>query len=212
MPEHTYAPRPAPRIAYRDSSFRLQSGRTPAPRSSRPAELPVSIADPALRVVTDFSWEWPVSIEIDRSIDEALQCMISAGVRALLVMRGDAVVGLVTSYDIQGERPLQLLRSSNYTRHDEIEVGDIMTPWTGMLTLDWSVVESARVHYLEELISQTSATHVPLIERTDRGGVLVRGLLSRARLERQLGHPITATRQRATLVRPALPDRDSSRS
>jgi CBS-domain-containing membrane protein len=62
-------------------------------------------------------WQWRTLSRIgptvteDRSIDDALRDMMLAGVRALLVVREDAVTGLVTSYDIQGERPLQFLRS-----------------------------------------------------------------------------------------------------
>jgi len=78
-----------------------------------------------------------VTVTEDRSIDDALRDMMLAGVRALLVVSEDAVTGLITSYDIQGERPLQFLLTSNYTRHDEIEVGHIMTPWERVPRLDW---------------------------------------------------------------------------
>ena len=184
-------PARVPPLARLSGSTWLRPGNTSAPRYPRPAETPVSIGDPALRVVTDFSWEPPVTTEIGRSIDEALRRMISAGVRSLLVTRDDAIVGLITAYDIQGERPLQLLEASNYSRHDELEVGHLMTPWNELLTLDWTVVESARVYYLEELMSRTNATHIPLVQRADQRERLVRGVLSRTRLERQLGHAVS---------------------
>jgi CBS-domain-containing membrane protein len=59
----------------------------------------------------------------ERQIDESLQDMIRHGVRALLVTREDRVTGLITSYDIQGEKPLQFLQNSNYRRHQDICVG-----------------------------------------------------------------------------------------
>ncbi|HEX4051587.1 MAG TPA: CBS domain-containing protein [Steroidobacteraceae bacterium] len=147
----------------------------------------MAAGSPALHVLTDFSWELPSVIEVHKSIDEALQRMIAAGVRALLVVRDDHVLGLVTSYDIQGERPLQILRASNYTRHDEIEVGDVMTPWSALSTLNWPAAEVARVHYLEDALGATRASHILLIEHDEYQRVTVRGLLSRKRLERQLG-------------------------
>ena len=65
----------------------------------------IALTDPAVRVVTDFMLEQPLTVAEDRLIDEALREMIVAGVRALVV-HGDLVTGLITSYDIQGERPL----------------------------------------------------------------------------------------------------------
>jgi hypothetical protein len=105
----------------------------------------IALTDPAVRVVTDFTSEHALTVAEDRPIDEAVREMIVAGVRALLVVHGDSVTGLITSYDIQGERPLRFLSSSNYSRHDEIEVGHIMTPWDQVPTLDWQAVLTARV-------------------------------------------------------------------
>src|ERR1700721_3700707 len=76
--------------------------------------------DPAIYAITDFTREHPVTVDEERQIDDALHDMIHLGVRAMLVLREQRIVGLITSYDIQGERPLQFLQQSNYTRHHEI--------------------------------------------------------------------------------------------
>lgn len=159
------------------------------------AERRVALTDSAVHVVTDFSWEPPVTIAEDRPIDEALREMMLAGVRALLVVQGKIVTGLITSYDIQGERPLQFLQTSNYTRHDEIEVGHIMTPWDLVPMLDWLVFgRTARVADIVKLFKRTHATHLVLVEYAEQGGTFVRGLISRTQLERQLGHSIEIDR------------------
>lgn len=113
-----------------------ESIRAPAEHSSarraqahRAAEARLALTDPAMHVVTDFVWEQPLAVSEELSLDDALRKMIQAGVRALLVVRDGVVTGLITSYDIQGERPLQFLSGSGYRRHDEIQVGHIMTPW-----------------------------------------------------------------------------------
>jgi CBS domain containing-hemolysin-like protein len=138
--------------------------------------------------VTDFTWEQPVTVTEDRSIDDALRDMMLAGVRALLVVHEDAVTGLITSYDIQGERPLQFLFTSNYTRHDEIEVGHIMTPWERVPRLDWRDVCAAHVNDIVEFFSRTRTTHVVLVQQAEHEGAFVRGVISRTQLERQLRH------------------------
>src|SRR5690242_5788877 len=73
----------------------------------RASALPgVTPGDPAIRVVTDFAHHHPLTITEDRSIDDALREMACAGVRALMVVRQECVIGLISSYDIEGRRPL----------------------------------------------------------------------------------------------------------
>src|SRR3984957_11977698 len=72
-------------------------------------------SDPAIHAITDFTREHPVTVDEERQIDAALEDMIRLGVRAMLVVREQRIVGLITSYDIQGERPLQFLQSSTYS-------------------------------------------------------------------------------------------------
>jgi hypothetical protein len=147
----------------------------------------LAFSDPAAHVITDFTREHPITVTEDRPIDDALRDMMTAGIRALLVVRGDIVTGLITSYDIQGERPLQFLQDSSYTRHDEIEVGHIMTPWDLVPKVNWSWLEVAHVRDVASLLSGTGVTHMLVLENTGDDGAFVRGLISRNRLNRQLG-------------------------
>jgi hypothetical protein len=158
--------------------------------AARVPEAPVGLTDPAMAVVTDFTWERPQTVSEERAIDDGLRDMMQAGVRALLVVRDDVVTGLITSYDIQGERPLQFLHLSGFTRRAEIEVRHIMTSWDRVPTLDWQAIRAARVHAVVEFLRANCATHAVIVEHAEHGGTFVRGLVSRARLERQLGCPI----------------------
>ena len=170
------------------SSSILSTQRRAAPPSAlKPVLLPrVSLSDPAHLVMTDFAREPSITVKEERRIDEALEDMVRFGVRALLVVHGDTVTGLITSYDIQGERPLQFLQSSTYTRHDEIMVGHVMTPWERLPMLDWDSVRLASVSEVRESFSRTGATHLTVVQSGDDGSSVVRGLFSRTRLERQL--------------------------
>ena len=176
-------------VAYLNGST---AGHSAANRVRVPAldDRRVELTDPAVQVITDFTREHAVTVAEDRLIDEALREMIVAGVRALLVVHDDVVTGLITSYDIQGERPLQFLRSSTFSRHDEIEVGHIMTPWDQVPTLDWQAVRTERIADIVRFFKNTRATHGVILEYLDQGGIFVRGLISLTQLERQLGHSI----------------------
>jgi CBS domain-containing protein len=144
-------------------------------------------SDPAIHAITDFTREHPVTVDEERQIDAALEDMIRLGVRALLVVREQRIVGLITSYDIQGERPLQFLQTSNYTRHQDIRVGHIMTPWIQLLAVDWDSIQAARAGDLLHVLEEAEMTHLLVIEGGHKNTVpVVRALVSRARLARQL--------------------------
>jgi CBS domain-containing protein len=153
----------------------------------RPTEYSgLRLIDPALHGMTDFMHKFPISVAPERPIDEALADMVRFGVRALLVISGENVVGLITSYDIEGARPLNFSRRSNITRREYIRVGDIMTEWEDLPTVDWSTMQSARVADLLEIFHGVGLMHLLVVEGEHSGATIVRGLVSRARIERRL--------------------------
>lgn len=167
---------------------RALSDTPPCSWLSRAATLPsVRLADPARLLLTDFHQESPCTVSEHRTIDEALGDMVRLGVRALLVIRDERLSGLITSYDIQGERPLQFLQQSTFLCHEEIEVGHIMTPWSELRVLAWQTVEHARVWSLVKAFEHSEVTHLLVIETAQDRSEHVRGLISRSRLVRQLG-------------------------
>jgi CBS-domain-containing membrane protein len=170
------------------STLRLSDAHATPARPLRPTAAlhGVKLTDTAVNVMTDFACEHPITISEGRCIADALEDMIRFGVRALLVMRDDRVSGLITSYDIQGERPLKFLQSSTYTRHDEVQVCHIMTPWDELPLLDWEDVRQARVADVLEVFRASAATHLVVLQMDPEEAWLVRGLLSRTRLDRQL--------------------------
>jgi CBS domain-containing protein len=163
------------------------------PRRSILDGRPLERSDPAIYAITDFKRDYPMTVDAERQIDDALGDMIRLSVRALLVAKEKRLVGLVTSYDIQGERPMQFLQSSNYSRHQDIRVVHVMTPWDELMALDWEHLEEARAGDLLMLFEQTNLTHLLVVE-VDRktSNSTVRGLVSRARLLRQLGEKAPA--------------------
>jgi len=157
------------------------------PRRSPSDEQFIEPDDPAILAVTDFRREHPATVDDDRQIDDALADMVRLGVRALLVVRDQRVVGLITSYDIQGERPLQFLQSSTYTQHRDIRVEHIMTPWDGLLTVEWEHLQNARARDLLDVLEEAGVTHLLVVDSAEKNQApIVRALVSKARLVRQL--------------------------
>jgi CBS domain-containing protein len=162
-------------------------GEAVLPRRSIQDGHSLQPGDPAVRAVTDFTREYPVTVDAERQIDDALNDMIRLGVRALLVAKDQRLVGLITSYDIQGEKPIQFLQSSNYNRHQDIRVADLMTPWEQLLAVEWGSIQSARAGDLLRVFEESGLTHLLVIETDQKNSTsTVRALASRARLMRQL--------------------------
>jgi len=147
--------------------------------------------DSALQVMTDFTAKLPITIAPDRQIDEALADMIRFGVRALLVAQGSDVVGLITSYDIEGPRPSRFSQRCDQTQREYIHVGDIMTPWEDLPKVDWQTVQGSRIADLLEIFQGVGVMHLLVVEGDDAvGDTLVRGLICRRRVERQLDRSV----------------------
>src|SRR5260221_7475454 len=167
------------------STTRFEAGVLPG-RSIADGQV-LRSSDPAALAVTDFTREHPVTIDPERQIDDALDDMIRMGVRALLVVKVQRIVGLITSYDIQGERPLQFLQSSTYSHHRDIRVAHIMTPWHALTALNWETLQTMRAGDLLQVLDHAGLTHIIVVEADRLGSSCVaRALVSRARLMRQL--------------------------
>ena len=166
------------------STVRFEPGVLP--RACAGDDQFLSPGDPAILAITDFTREHPVTVDAERQIDDALSDMIILGVRALLVLEEQHIVGLITSYDIQGERPIQFLQSSNYRHHRDVRVADIMTPWDALTAIDWESIQSMSAGELLKILEEAHLTHVLVVEIAGRNSCIIRALVSRARLVRQL--------------------------
>jgi len=159
------------------------------------AALALAENAPALNLMTDFAVIPPATVSANRHIDAALNDMIVAGVRALIVTTRDEVTGLITAADILGEKPIKFLQSplcaGNPCKRVEITVGDIMTRLGLLETLELDWMMRATAGDVASAFASKPYTHMLVMEPGRSHAVrLIRGLVSKTRLERQLGRPI----------------------
>jgi len=163
----------------------------------RPAEYQdLKSRDPALNVMTDFTVKMAVTVSPDRQIDAALSDMKRYGVRAMLVVPAESVLGLITSYDIEGPRPIQFAERFHVTGREDIRVGDIMTEWADVPTVDWQTMQEARIADLLEIFDGIGVMHLLVVDVGATGSEVVRGLISRSRIDRHLDETYTLPRMR----------------
>lgn len=151
----------------------------------------ISADSPAIEAMTDFGRVQVVTIPSASSVSEANARMISRGVRLLMVLAGEEeVAGLVTARDILGEKPMQLAQARG-CKHDELTVGDVMTPIGSLDTLYLADVLNARVSDILNALKSLGRQHI-LVEDVDQvtGLPRVRGLFSATHIGRLLGVPV----------------------
>ena len=160
----------------------------PQPRSAGAVRLD----SPATEVMTDLRRISAATAGSDTSIEAANRVMIARGVRALFVT-DDArqVHGIITSTDIQGEKPIQIAQERRM-RHGDVLVRDIMTPADRLEVLDYWDVERARVGDVVATLRLAGRQHALVVEKTPgtpQGEEIVRGMFSLTQIARQLGIP-----------------------
>jgi CBS domain containing-hemolysin-like protein len=160
----------------------------------RETELPIPGADPwqahpqdpALTLMTDFRERSSVTIAESAPIDAALEHMKHAGVRcAFAVREGQGVVGLITAYDIVGEKPLRHAQAVAGRRQD-ILVRDIMLKTSEWQVTDVTSLEGLTAADLRRFCAESSLTHIPVVEVAAEGRQRLRGLISSAKVRRLL--------------------------
>lgn len=161
----------------------------------RPAcDLPdhVKLTQPAIDVMTDFRRMTAFIAHPDDTVQQAEARMIRRKVRLLFVMDGDdQVAGLITSTDIHGEKPMQMVQSRGIHR-DEVRVADIMTPVDLLEAIDFDDLSHASVGHVLETLKSRGRQHALVFESAG-GKKMVRGLLSLSQLCKQLGITVQTT-------------------
>jgi CBS domain containing-hemolysin-like protein len=146
----------------------------------------VTLENPALDSMTDFTRATAFIATLGDTIRQAEERMKRRKVRLLFVMNDqDQIAGLVTSTDIQGEKPMQLVHARGI-RRDEVLVSDIMTPLTQLEAVNFEDLRKAKVGHVLETLKASGRQHALVVE-TVAGQTFVRGLLSLSMLTKQLG-------------------------
>ena len=168
------------------SAHRLQPGA----RHHQPGQdvERVRVDSPALAVMTDLRQIPAATIDREAPVDAANRFMIRRGVRLLLVS-DDArqVLGLITSNDILGEKPVQFALERGIKRQ-EIRVRDIMTPCERLEVLDYADLIHAEVGHIVATLQHAGRQHALVIDMGGDGRTqTVRGIYSASQIARQLG-------------------------
>ena len=168
------------------SSIPLKAGTS----YCHPKDLPELVHEdsPAVDVMTDFNQVPPITIKSNVSIVAALNKMRSSGVHFLLVTNEDkTIIGVVTSTDLMGEKPIKLIEDSGMTHHS-ISVSMIMAAQEDVTVLNMISMHNAEVGHIIQTLKELERKHTLIVEVDESTGQQkVRGLFSYSQITHQLG-------------------------
>jgi CBS domain-containing protein len=152
---------------------------------------PVTLESPAQLVMTDLTQVKAATTASTASLQQAEQTMIHQGVRMLFVVTElPSFEGLITATDLRGDRPMRVV-DERRLHHGDLTVADVMTPIGSLDAIEFERLSGASVGDLVATLKRHGRNHLLVVER-DTGSTprRVRGVVSRAQIERQLGQPI----------------------
>jgi hypothetical protein len=169
----------------------------------QPPALPevTHIHDPALSVLVDFKYHTPPLISAHKSLEEAAMEMRIYHLPVLLVADSEKnVIGVLTSEDILGEKPVKISQEKRIPR-SEIEVEMVMLPFSHLIAIESEDLTHAKVGHIIQTFRE-SKQHILLVIKTDPETRIpkLRGVFSASLISRQLDTDITEVLSEAQSV------------
>jgi len=174
-------------------AFRLDRGTTLA--QAQPTDnAPVTLASPALAVMTDLTKVKAATTHPRTTLRQAEQAMIYQGVRMLFVVTEMPVIeGLITATDLGGDKQMRVVHE-RHLHYDELCVADVMTELGSLDAIEYERVQVAAVGNAVATFQRLGRNHLLVVEAASaQGPARVRGVISRSQVERQLGRAIEIT-------------------
>jgi CBS-domain-containing membrane protein len=175
------------------TTFRVEPGTSIA-QAEPWTTHPVTLDSPALEVMTDLTLVKAATVHPATGLRQAEQAMIYLGVRMLFVVSEmPNIEGLITSTDLRGDTQMRVV-SERHLRFDELCVADVMSKVSLLDAVDHSNIRTARVGHLVATLQHLGRNHMLVVENFGApASHRVRGVISRAQIERQLGTTIEIT-------------------
>lgn len=147
----------------------------------------VTADSPAIEVMTDLSRVPAATIIAESKLEDANRSMLARGVRLLLVVNdSNNIVGVVTSADIHGEKPVLVAQKKDSKRGD-LFVADVMVAVDKIDALSIEEIRKASVGDVVATLKAVGRAHAIVVSPGQDGKQTLVGILSASQIARQLG-------------------------
>jgi len=144
--------------------------------------------DPAINVMTDFSYVEPITIHANQSIQEAEQEMEICTVHLLLVIDDTGnLSGLLGSGVLHGALPIKIAQEKRIP-HAQIKVRMVMTPLAKIDAIDYDLLQHAKVGNVINTLKHLEKHHLLVTKLDDdeaNGKQTVVGLFSASAISKK---------------------------
>lgn len=159
----------------------------------------VHLSDPAFLVMTDFSQHKPHIIAPTEPMDDALNDMKVHGAHLLLVKSEEGLIeGAVTSEDILGEKPIQIIQERRINRA-QITVKMIMTPLQNIAAVEIKSLQHAKIGNIVLTLKEMNQ-HYMLVFETNEDETVLRGMFTTSQISRQLHKDVADSLSKAQSI------------
>lgn len=146
--------------------------------------------DPALSVMMDFT-QFPLkTISADDSIDDALSVMRMHDTSLLFAINHhEQPIGVITSEDILGERPIKIQQTYNVSR-SKILVHMLMEKINDIPALDFEVVNHFKIGNIVSTLKKYHQHYALVIKQNNGDEQIIRGIFTASQITQRLHRPL----------------------
>jgi len=145
----------------------------------------LTMEDSAIAVMTDHRIEKAPTCLLDKSLDRAMKQMAEENCNMLLVIEeGGEILGLITSADISGEKPITYTQRSGKKR-SELKVKHLMTKIQDIPSLSIKDVLESKIGDILRTLNEIGSEYV-LVTMEENEGTFIRGVFSARSIARSL--------------------------
>ncbi len=126
----------------------------------------LGVTDSAFCALTDFELDFPITVDLDASVDSASNDMTRLGIHALLVTRRGLlgieprIEGLLTAREIERVRPKGRSIADRARLPAHLKVADVMTPWDELSSVKYESLDNLTALDLYQMFQGTGLTHL----------------------------------------------------
>ncbi len=159
-----------------------------------PPKLPevAHLTDPAISILTDFKVFRPITISPGAPLSEAAMEMKVCNVHMLLVVdTSQKIIGMITTEDLLGEKPLKVAMSRQIKR-SEVLVRMVMIQQEKIAAFNVNDLKHAKIGNIVETLHALNQHYGLVVEiNQDSGDQEVRGIFSLWEISRRVGEDLT---------------------
>jgi CBS domain containing-hemolysin-like protein len=132
--------------------------------------------DPATDAIIDFQKSCPHVCQPSDHIEDVFARMKSLGLHIMLVVEDKTVAGVISSEDILGEKPMQIIQERR-VKHSDILVKAVMTKCKQVWSIDAEEIKFAKVGHLLTTLNNQKHHYALIVHSDAEDNLIVSGMV-----------------------------------